>query len=203
MPIHDFNRNFNETDERFTSIDALPDHRSPIEKEHTPLAVYNHAKPDYAVAERWAEETVNIGGAFVTLFQKEPHVDHDDLDDVWDEDADPLYAPGINLKAWFKADSLNIELTKWGVDSNVQVPITFARAILAKAVGMERLVTVGDVIEIPFNAPKLRGPARFRVLNAYDAGNYHYRWLYYTAVCELLTGDDAVKVTHLLNKRPR
>jgi len=203
MPVYDFNRNFNETDERFTSIDGLPDHRTAIEKEHTPLAVYNHAKPDLAVAERWAEETINVGGAFVTLFQKEPHIDHEDLDDVWDEDADPLYAQGINLKAWFKVDSLNIELTKWGVDSNIQIPITFARAVLAKSVGMERLITVGDVIEIPFNAPKLRGPARFRVLNAYDAGNYHYRWLYYTAVCELLTGDDAVRVTHLINKRPR
>jgi hypothetical protein len=61
---------------------------------------------------------------------------------------------------------------------------------------MERLITVGDVIEIPFNAPKLRGPARFRVLNAYDSGNWQYRWLYYTAVCELLTGDDALQVPH-------
>jgi hypothetical protein len=201
MPVHDFFRNFNETDERFTSIDDLPDHRSDIDKEHTPLAVYNHGKPDLALAERWAEEAVNIGGAFVTLYQKEPYLDKDDLDDVWDEDADPLYAPGIDLKASYKTDNLNIEFTQWGVDSTLQTTITFARAVLAKAVGMNRLLTVGDVIEIPYNAPKLRVPARFRVLNAYDSGNYHYRWLYYTAVCELLTGDEALRVTHRINSK--
>jgi len=201
MAIHDFFRNFNESDERFSSIDDLPDHRSDIEKEHTPLAIYNHDKPDLALAERWAEEAINIGGAFVVLFQKEPLLDKDGLDDVWDEDADPLYMPGVNLKASFKVDSLNIEFTQWGVDSKLQTTITFARAVLAKAVGMNRLLTVGDVIEIPYNAPKLKGPARFRVLNAYDSGNHNYRWLYYTAVCELLTGDEALKVTHRINKK--
>jgi len=196
MPVYDFFRSFNESDERFISIDELPDHRTETEKQHTPLAVYNHAKPDLAYAERLAEETINISGAFVTLYQKEPYVDRDDLDDVWDEDADPIYREGIDLKAWFKVDSLNIEVTKWGVDSPLQTTITFPRAALAKLVGLERLITVGDVIEVPYNAPKLRGPARFRVLNAYDAGNWHYRWLYYTAVCELLTGDEALRVPH-------
>ena len=56
MPAYDFFRSFNEKDERFMSIDELPDHRTEIEKQHTPLAVYNHAKPDYALAERVAED---------------------------------------------------------------------------------------------------------------------------------------------------
>ena len=34
MPIHDFFRNFDETDERFSSIDDLPDNRGEIAKQH-------------------------------------------------------------------------------------------------------------------------------------------------------------------------
>ncbi len=108
MPAHDFFRTFNESDERFSSIDDLPDFRTDIEKQHTPLAIYNHDKPDLAFAERLAEETINISGAWVTLYTKEPYVDREDLDDVWDEDADPIYREGLDMKAWFKVDSLNI-----------------------------------------------------------------------------------------------
>ena len=203
MPVYDFFRTFNEDDERFSSINELPDCRSEVEKQHTPLAVYNHAKPDLAFAERLAEETINIAGAWVTLYIKEPFIDHDNLDDPWDEDADPIYRQGIKLKGWFKVDSLNIEQTRWGVDSPLQITVVFPRAVLGNIVGLKQLVTVGDVVEIPYNSPKLRGPARFRVLNAYDSGMFHYRWLYYTSVCELLTGDEALKVTHNLNSQIR
>ena len=72
-----------------------------------------------------------------------------------------------------------------------------------KEVGENRLITVGDVIEVPYNAPKLRGPARFRVLNAYDDGMWRYRWLYYTAVCELLISDKALNVPHRENFKIR
>lgn len=202
MPIHDFFRTFDGEGERFSSIDELPDFRSPIEKQSTPLAAFNHAKPDLAFAERLAEESINISGAWVTIYLKEPYLDHNDLNDVWDEDPDPIYQVGRDTKAWFKVDSLNIELTRWGVDSPLQITIVFPRAVLAKMVGMDRLLTVGDVIEIPYNAPKLRGPARFRVLNAYDTGMYHYRWLYYSAVCELLPADVALNVPHRDNLSP-
>ena len=178
MPIHDFFRNFDETDERFSSIDDLPDNRGEIAKQHTPLSIYNQDKPGFALAERWAEEIINISGAWVTLYLKEPLLDNENVDDVWDEDADPIYQQGRDMKAWFKVDSLNLEMTRWGIDSPLQITITFPRAVLIKEVGLERLITVGDVIEAPYNAPKLRGPARFRVLNAYDDGNWQYRWLY-------------------------
>lgn len=199
MAIYDFFRSFNEKDERFISIDDLPDFRTEVDKQHTPLAVYNHAKGDYACAERLAEETINISGAWVTLFLKEPYIDRKGLDDVWDEDPDPIYRQGINLKAWFKVDALNLELTRYGVDTPLQITVVFARAVLSKSVGLERLLTPGDVIEVPYNAPKLKGPARFKVLNAYDSGNWQYRWLYYSAVCELIPGDSSVKPTHLPN----
>lgn len=203
MPVYDFFRTFNEDDERFSSIDDLPDFRSEVEKQHTPLAIYNHALPDLAFAEKLAEETVNISGAWVTLYIKEPFIDREGLDDPWDEDADPIYRQGIKLKGWFKVDSLNIEQTRWGVDSPLQITVVFARAILGKIVGLDQLTSVGDVVELPYNSPKLRGPARFRVLNAYDSGMFKYRWLYYTSVCELLTGDESLRVTHNINSQIR
>jgi hypothetical protein len=194
MPIHDFQRSYHEDGERFESIDDLPDFRSDVEKLHTPLAVYNHAKNDLAMAERLAEEAVNVSGAFVTVYVKEPYVDREDIDDVYDEDADPVYRPGLKLKAWFKTDTLNVELTRFGVDSPLQLTVVFARAVLAKSLGLERLITVGDIIEVPYNNPRFRGAPRFRVVNAYDSGNMHYRWLYYTTICELIVGDDSLKV---------
>lgn len=196
MPIHEFFQSYDHKDERFISIDDLPDHRTDVEKEFTQLAVYNHAKSDYALAERLAEESINVGGAWVTLFIKEPFIDKDDFNTPWDEDANPIYRQGINIKAWFKVDSLNQELTRYGIDSPLQITVVFSRAVLSKAVGLERLVNPGDVIEAPYNSPKLHGPARFRVLNAYDSGNWHYRWLYYTAVCELLINDASLNVPH-------
>lgn len=194
MPIHDFQRSFHEEGERFESIDDLPDYRTDMEKMHTPLSVYNHAKNDLAMAERLAEEAVNVSGAFVTVYVKEPYVDREGVEDVYDEDADPIYRPGMKLKAWFKTDTLNVELTRYGVDSPLQLTVVFARAVLAKAMGLERLISVGDIIEVPYNNPRFRGPARFRVVNAYDSGNMHYRWLYFTTVCELIVGDNSLKV---------
>tara|TARA_R100001244_G_scaffold25113_3_gene25499 strand:+ start:7712 stop:8131 length:420 start_codon:yes stop_codon:yes gene_type:complete len=139
----------------------------------------------------------------VKLFIKEPYIDRDDLENPWDEDADPIYRPAMTMKAWFKVDALNVELTRWGVDSPLQITVVFARAILGKAVGFDQLISIHDVVEVPYNAPKLQGPARFRVLNAYDSGMFQYRWLYYTATCELMTGDEATRVTHLPHSGPR
>lgn len=203
MPVHDFFRTFDEKNEKFISIDDLPDFRNEVEKVHTPLAVYNHAKPDHALAERLAEELINISGAFVTVFIKEPYIDQKDLDDVWDEDADPIYRQGFNIKAWFKADPLMTEYTRYGIDQPLRTTVVFARAALTKRIKLKRLITLGDVIEVPYNDPRLRGPARFRVLNAYNTGNRQYRWIYFTTICELLTGDEALQVTDQLNSKIR
>lgn len=203
MPIHEFFRSFDEKEERFSSIDDLPDNRSDIDRQFTPLSVYNQAKPDYAYAERLAEETINIGGAWVTVFLKQPYVDQEGIEDVWDEDPDPVYNQGFHMKAWVKVDSLNLELTRYGMDSPLQLTVVFPRAVLAKETGIERLLVPGDILEVPYNAPRLRGPARFRVINSYDSGNWHYRWLYFTTVCELILDDKSLKVPYQENSKVR
>jgi hypothetical protein len=176
--------------------------RTDVERLHTPLAQYNHASPDIAYAEQLATELVNVSGAFVTVYIKEPDVDHEDIKNVWDEDANPIYRPGVLIKAYVKVNPYQFELTRWGIDAALKLKIVFSRSDLHKHVG-ERLLNMGDVVEVPYNDPKIKGPARFRVLTCYDTGMFKYRWLYYTADCELLTGDASLRVTHQRNSRIR
>lgn len=188
--------NFDAHREQFVTIDSIPDFRTEVEKQLTPIAIYNHDKPDIAYAERMAEELVNISGALVTVFLKEPKGDTAE-NDVWDEDADPLYRAGKKMKAYFKPEPSMTELTRWGIDTPIKIILVFSRAVLMKEPGIgERLLLAGDVVEAPYNMPTKfdTGPLRFRVLNTKQEGNFQYRWLYLHAICELLTGDEALKV---------
>lgn len=192
MPIYNFN-----SGERLTTMDSIPDFRSDAEREESPLSLYNHDKPDIAYAERMAEELINLSGAVVTVFLKEPKGDTEDME-VWDEDADPMYRNGVQLKAYIKPENIAIELTKWGLDVPLNMDIVFHRSTIISTFG-KRLLAVGDVIRVPYNAAKalMSEPKRdfdFRILNVYDSGNFQYRWLYYTAKSQLITGDEALKV---------
>ncbi|MEM3097209.1 MAG: hypothetical protein QXU32_00600 [Nitrososphaerales archaeon] len=182
--------------EQFVTIDNIPDFRTEVEKKLTPISIYNHGKPDIAYAERMAEEIINISGAWVTVFLKESKGDTDD-GEIWDEDADPLYRASKKMKAYFKPEPSLIELTRWGIDIPIRITAVFSRAALMKEPGIgKRLLLPGDVIEAPYNLPTSLdiGPMRFRVLNSKQEGNFQYRWLYVSVLCELLTGDDALKV---------
>lgn len=173
-----------------------------MDKINSPLATYNHNSPDLAYAEQMATEAVNISGAFVTIYIKEPNVDHENVNSVWDEDADPVYRPGITFKSFIKVNPYQFELTRWGVDAPLKITAVFARSELIKQVG-ERLANIGDIIEVPYNAPQMQGPARFRILTAFNSGMFKYRWLYYSAQCELITGDLSLRVTHQRGSRIR
>lgn len=181
--------------EKFTTIDSVPDFRSDVEKQFSPLSTYNHDKPDIAYAERLAEELINISGAWITLFLKEPK--QGAVTEIWDEDADPLYRAGKKIKAYFKPEPVMTELTRWGIDVPIRITVVFSRAMLMadRSIG-ERLLLPGDAIEAPYNLPTIfdTGPLRFRILNSKQDGFFQYRWLYVNTICELLTGDEALKV---------
>jgi len=180
-------------------MSSIPDFRSDVEKVFSPLALYNHDKPDIAYAERLAEELINLSGAWVTIFLKEIKGDSEELE-VWDEDADPMYRNGASMKAYIKPDTIAFELTRWGVDNPIKSTIVFHRSSIISAFG-PRLIAPGDVVRIPYNAasallaPEPR-PFDFRIMNVYDSGNFQYRWLYYTAKAQLLPGDKALRVRH-------
>lgn len=191
--------NFNSKKERVTSMDAIPDFRSDTEREFTPLSIFNHDKPDIAYAERMSEELINICGAWVTVYLKEPKPLVKQAE-VWDEDADPIYRNGIEFKAYIKPETVSVDLTKWGIDNPLKLKAIFHRTTIVNKLGA-RLIAPGDAIEVPYNAAKslMISPPRpfyFRILNVFDSGNFQYRWLYYTAVAELITGDKSLRVLH-------
>lgn len=196
MPVY----NFNSRGEQVSTFSNLPDPRSVIEQQFSPLAIYDHEKPDIAYAERMAAELINLAGAWVSVFLKEPKADAEEIE-VWDEDADPIYRGGKEMKAYIKLDTVSLEYTRWGIDVPLKVTVVFHRGTLVNDLG-SRLVAPGDVVRIPYNAaralldPDRNRPFYFRVLNAYDSGNFWYRWLYYTAVVELITGDQALRIIH-------
>jgi hypothetical protein len=193
MPVY----NFNSQNQALYTLDSIADSRSDIEQAFSPLALYNHEKPDIAYAERMASELINLSGAWVIVFTKELKSDPEETE-VWDEDPDPIYRNGKEIKAYMKPDNIAFELTRWGVDNPLKLNIVFHRPSLIDMFG-EKLVSPGDVIRVPYNAARSmlspdRGSYDFRVLNAFDSGNFMYRWLYYTANSQLLTGDKAVRV---------
>jgi hypothetical protein len=198
MGIHQFDS----PQDKYISIDNLPDFRSDVEKMLTPISIYNHDKPDLAFAERTAEEVVNVSGAIVTVYARMPKGDSEQLE-VWDEDTDPVYDNGKMFKAYFKPEPILTELTKWGVDVPIRVTIVFTRTSILKIFG-NRMLQPGDVIQAPYNLPDMftNGIMRFRILNAAQEGFFMYRWLYIKATCELLTGDSAVSIKFNNNGNP-
>ena len=198
MGIHQFGS----PEDKYISIDNLPDFRSDVEKQLTPISIYNHDKPDLAFAERMAEEVINVSGAIVVVYARLPKGDSEQLE-VWDEDADPVYSNGKTTKAYFKPEPILTELTKWGVDVPIRVTIVFSRAMILKEYG-HRMLQPGDVIQAPYNLPNQfsNGIMRFRILNSSQEGFFMYRWLYLKTICELLTGDEAANVKFNNQKNP-
>lgn len=200
MAIHDFGQQR----ERYISIDSVPDFRTEVEKQLSPISIYNHDKPDIAYAERMAEEVINVSGAWITLFLKQPKGDSKEIE-VWDEDADPIYSAGKKMKAYFKPEPILTELTRWGLDVPLRITVIFSRTSLMNDANIgNRLLLPGDVVEAPYNLPSVldEGPLRFRVLNSSQDGFFHYRWLYVKAVCELITGDLSLKIRTNNTKNP-
>jgi hypothetical protein len=184
--VHDFNFSI---EERIISIDDVPDNRTDIEKVFTPIAVYNHLKPDIGYAERFAEEAIHISGAWVRVLAR---TDNEDINKTWDEDPNPTYKNGILLKAYFKPEPIQLELTKWGVDAPNATTIVFARSEILRQFGQDRMIRPGDLIIIPHNSTGLGSARKYRVLDSQDTGNFMYRWLYFSALVETITGDKSI-----------
>lgn len=195
MAIYSFDTNSGQ----FSTANSVPDFRSPAEQANSPLSLYNN--PDTGYAARMAAELINIAGAMVTLYLKEPKKDAKEIE-VWDEDADPIYRNGISLKAFFKPEPTQQELTRWGFDQRLRITAVFSRSsLLSNPLIGKRMLLPGDVVDAPYNLPSNfdYGPFRFRVINTKQTGFFEYQWLYVEAACELITGDQALRVPF---KRP-
>lgn len=166
----------------------LESYRSETEQRHTPLAIHDIENKDIALARSLAEEMINVSGAEVKVFVR---TDNADFDAVWDEDPDPTYWNPIYVKAFFKPEPIEVELTKWGADTTNKTEVVFGHYSIHQRLG-DRMLRTGDVIQLPYNAANI-SPRNYRILNATPSGNFRYTWLYLTCQVETLTADIAVR----------
>jgi hypothetical protein len=175
----------------YSSIDKIPDHRSDVDRLQSPLSAHQD-KIDIALAERQAEEAINVSGGWTIIYKR---VRHGGYDEVWEEEADPMYESGVNFKGLFKPQPITSDLTKWGIDNPNKVVVIYPRAVIFKNFG-DRLVKVGDIIQTPQNSLVYKDMRRFRIANVAETGMYMYRWLYLTIAAELITGDISLNIKH-------
>lgn len=163
--------------------------------------IFDPDSPEIANMEKQAFEYIQYSGAPTHIYLRTN--DLGQVDDVWEEDSNPIYDPAVPIKGQFVPDKMALALTKYGLDTKVQFEIHYSRAQLLSEFG-NRLIRNGDVIGIPHNTlvqtqntefidGQLGLANKFRVISATDTGNYNYRWLYWTCIVELLTGNFTVR----------
>lgn len=169
---------------------AHTDFRSDVEQRHTPVAIHDPESNDLKLARKMADEIINVSGAEVKVYLRTENQDYDKL---WDADADPTYWNPVPMKAYFKPAPLELELKKWGADTENKTEIVFSHRQVFQKFG-DRMLRVGDVVQVPYNsATEALNPRYFRVTNATPSGNFRYFWLYLTCQVTLLTGDVTVR----------
>lgn len=187
MSVHRFAINTGQTSPGlFNSI--WESYRSDVEQRHSPIAIHDTESRDIRVARMMAQEMVNVSGAEIQLYVR---TDNADYDAVWDEDPDPTYWAPLSLKAFFKPEPVQTELTKWGADTVNKTEVVFDHHQIYEMLG-ERMLRTGDVIQLPYNAAAIN-PKNYRIVNATPSGNFRYIWLYLTCQVETLTADITVR----------
>lgn len=194
MAIYRFNK-----DQRFDSLEERPDFRSDIEQESSPIQIYDHFNPDISMAERRAKEVLDVSGAWVQVYLKMPDRGAPGTyNEVWQEDSGPVFGNAIPMKAYFKPDAQHIEHSRWGIDTSLKLVITFLRSsLLTEPQIGDRLIRVGDQIEIPYNDINEKNwPMRLEVIDTVNDGNFRYRWLYWRTVCAVTDNDEVNRIKH-------
>jgi len=170
--------------------------RGDVESRNPLIQVHDTESNDHKLAGSLANELINISGAELLVYVR---TDNNNFDEVWEEDADPTYYSAVRIKGFFVPQPKEVTLTPWGVDTENQTTVTFSKSQVISEFG-ERCVRIGDVIEIPYNASGTVRPDRYRVLNAYDSGNFRFEWYYWNCVVENLTNDITVDVDFADNR---
>jgi hypothetical protein len=188
--------------QQFSNIDKLPDHRSDSEQLNSLLSLFNHDNPDIAYAERTAYELINVSGAWITVYKRARDVGN--KDEVFEEDANPKYVNGVRLKGFFVPEPAKTVLLKFGADVENETIVEFSRANVLKLFG-RKMISEGDILIVPHNTLAVvqstdsrDGPLNridtYRVLGAYDTGDFKYRWLYWSVKVQNITGDPSIQV---------
>ncbi len=169
----------------FGHFDAIQNQPLPS-SDATPLfQVHDPSAPDITTAQKIAREALQIAGAVVHVHAR---TDNSDIRAVHDEDPDPTYWPPVVMKGYFAPKPMEYELKEWGLDSDNKVEITFALPDVYEQFH-DRLLRIGDVIEIPYNSLSRQKPKYYAIDNAQEFGNFRYTWLYLKCQASLLLGD--------------
>ncbi len=185
--IHRFSRT-GESSTRIVPSQSCLGFRSEMERTHPLHQLHDDASADHGLAASIADEIINISGGESLVYAR---ADSQSYDDVYDEEPDPVYRPAKILKAYFPPQPIAAQLTPWGIDVENQATIVFSKEQVYREFG-DRMIIIGDVIEQPYNASGV-SPDKFRVLNAFDSGNFRYNWLYWSCNVENLTDDITVE----------
>ena len=185
------------TQKRYSSVDDIPDFmtaaqdfRSDSEQLNSALSLFNNEAPELRTARKLVDESININGAEVNVFLR---TNNDDINEVWEEDADPTYWNPFKIKAFFKPTPIELELKKSGVDVENKMEMSFSHRQIYMVCG-GRMLRAGDVIRAPYNSAQTDlAPRYFRVTNATPSGNFRYNWLYLTCKLESITADITVR----------
>jgi hypothetical protein len=183
---------------QYSSLDQTQDYTN---AEDSKLSIFDQDSPDIANMEREAFNYIQYSGAPTHIYLRTN--DLLQVDDVWEEDSDPIYDCPVTIKGQFVPEKMSLALTKYGVDTKSQFEVHYSRAQLLSHFG-NRLIRTGDVVGLPHNTlvqtqntefvnGQLGLANKFRVISATDTGNYNYRWLYWTCIVELLTGNFTVR----------
>lgn len=164
-------------------------YRSDVDQQNSPISLFDPDTGDVKLARQMADEMINVSGAEIQIYLR---TDNNDIDHVFDEDADPTYWPPVTIKAFFKPAPLELELEKWGADlGDLRSEVVFSHRQLYERYG-GRMLRVGDVLLLPYNAAAIN-PTNYRITNATPSGNFRYNWLYFTCQVEILTADITVR----------
>ena len=200
MPNHRFDFD-DDLQQAYSSLQNAQDNRTDAEKSSSKIAVYDHTNPEIANMEMEALNIIIDSGAPTLVYRRTD--DTGQVNDTYNENPNPLYHPYDIIKGLFKPESISVSKVKWGVDSDVKIKMSYSRAYLLGLYG-SRLIRIGDVIAVPHNTliqtqsneyleGKVNRIDKFRVVHAYDTGNFNYRWLYWTCDLEPLSGDVAIR----------
>lgn len=185
----------------YSSMQQFPDFRSGEQQENSKLSIFNEDNPEIARMEREAFDYIQSSGAITNIYLRAQ--DLGAVDEVWEEDNNPIYNTPASVKGQFVPDKMSTALIKFGIESNAKFEVNYSRAQLFDLFG-SRMIRKGDVIQIPHNTlvqtqntefidGQLGLADKFRIIDAYDVGNYNYHWLYWQCIVELLTGDISVR----------
>lgn len=178
---------------KIDSVGNQHSYRSEVEQQETPIKLYDPQSADMVYAARIAKEIINISGADVVVHQR---TDDGSFDETWEEDPDPTYKSGRHMKAYFAPEPMKSELQPWGYDTPNKTTVVFCREDVYREFG-DRMIREDDIIDLPYNS--LIGhkkPKKYRVLNAFDFGNFRYNWLYFSCMVENITNDSNIDVNH-------